>query len=108
IAGGLPLVYHTGLGFRLMTVLTFTTGTCLIMWLGEQITERGIGNSMSLIIYSGIVVNFPTAIRRSFQQIRAGQLGLIQILLLIVVMALVVAAIIFVERGHRRVTVQYA
>ncbi len=59
IAGGLPLVYHTGWGFRLLTVLTLTTGTTFIMWLGEQITERGIGNGMSLIIYAGIVVNFP-------------------------------------------------
>jgi preprotein translocase subunit SecY len=62
VAGGLPLVYNTGWGFRLMTVLTLTTGTAFIMWLGEQITERGIGNGMSLIIYAGIVVNFPHAV----------------------------------------------
>jgi preprotein translocase subunit SecY len=108
IAGGLPLVYHPGLGFRLMTVLTLTTGTCLVMWLGEQITERGIGNGMSLIIYSGIVVGLPRAVLQTFQQMSTGQIGLIQILILMVVMALVVAAIVFVERGHRRVTVQYA
>src|ERR671922_999583 len=59
IAGGLPLVYHTGWAFRLMTVLTLSTGTTFIMWLGEQITERGIGNGMSLIIYAGIVVQMP-------------------------------------------------
>src|SRR5262245_25696007 len=108
VAGGLPLVYHPGIGFRLMTVLTLTTGTSFIMWLGEQITERGIGNGMSLIIYSGIVVGFPRAVIQTLEQIRTGQLGLISMLILSVVMALVVAAIIFVERGHRRVTVQYA
>jgi len=108
IAGGLPLVYHPGLGFRLMTVLTLTTGTCLVMWLGEQITERGIGNGMSLIIYSGIVVGLPRAVLQTFEQMSSGQIGLIQILILMVIMAFVVAAIVFVERGHRRVTVQYA
>jgi preprotein translocase subunit SecY len=108
VAGGLPLVYHPGLAFRLMTVLTLTTGTCFIMWLGEQITERGIGNGMSLIIFSGIVVNFPRSVIQTIEQIRTGQLGLISMLILLVVMAFVIAAIIFVERGNRRVTVQYA
>jgi preprotein translocase subunit SecY len=108
IAGGLPLVYNPGWGFRLMTVLTLTTGTGFIMWLGEQITERGIGNGMSLIIYAGIVVNFPHAVLSTLEQMRLGQMGIIRVLILIVLMVLVVAAIIFVERGHRRVTVQYA
>src|SRR5437660_5977803 len=108
VAGGLPLVYHPGLAFRLMTVLTLTTGTCFVMWLGEQITERGIGNGMSLIIYSGIVVGFPRAVLQTLEQLKTGQIGLIRILILLVLMALVVAAIVFVERGHRRVTVQYA
>src|SRR4051812_22429802 len=106
--GGFHLVTHPGIGFRLMTILTLTTGTCFIMWLGEQITERGIGNGMSLIIFAGIVVGFPRAVIQTFEQIRTGQLGLLSMLILAVVMALVVAAIIFVERGHRRVTVQYA
>src|SRR5579862_7245585 len=108
IAGGLPLVEHPGMAFRLMTVLTLTTGTCFVMWLGEQITERGIGNGMSLLIFSGIVVNFPRAVLATIDQLRTGQVGLIAMLILMIVMALVVAAIIFVERGHRRVTVQYA
>jgi preprotein translocase subunit SecY len=108
MAGGLPLVYHPGLAFRLMTVLTLTTGTCFVMWLGEQITERGIGNGMSLIIYSGIVVGLPRAVLQTLDQIRTGQMGPIRVLFLMVLMALVVAAIVFVERGHRRVTVQYA
>jgi len=89
-------------------VLTLTTGTTLIMWLGEQITERGIGNGMSLIIFAGIVVGFPSAVLQTFDQMRTGQMGLFRILILLVLMVVVVAAIIFMERGHRRVTVQYA
>jgi preprotein translocase subunit SecY len=106
--GGYHLVTHPGWSFRLMTVLTLTTGTTFIMWLGEQITERGIGNGMSLIIYSGIVVQMPRAIIQTIDQMRTGQIGLIRILVLLVLMAAVIAAIVFVERGHRRVTVQYA
>jgi preprotein translocase subunit SecY len=108
VAGGLPLVFNPGLPFRLMTVLTLTTGTCFIMWLGEQITERGIGNGMSLIIYAGIIVGLPSAVIQTLEQMRTGQIGLIRILILLVMMVLVIAAVIFVERGHRRVTVQYA
>ena len=108
IAGGLPLVYDPGWSFRLMTVLTMTTGTVFIMWLGEQITERGIGNGMSLIIFAGIVVNLPSAVFTTLDQLRTGQMGPIRLLLLILVMILTVGAIVFVERGSRRVTVQYA
>jgi preprotein translocase subunit SecY len=108
IAGGLPLVYSPGLGFRLMTVLTLTTGTGFIMWLGEQITERGIGNGMSLIIFAGIVVNLPSAVLTTFDQLRTGQIGLIRLLLLVVLMVVVIGAVVFIERGQRRVTVQYA
>jgi preprotein translocase subunit SecY len=108
IAGGLPLVFNPGWGFRFMTVLTLTTGTCFIMWLGEQITERGIGNGMSLIIYAGIVVGLPRAAMLTVDQMRTGQLGLIRVLFLLILMVLVIAAIVFIERGHRRVTVQYA
>ena len=78
IAGGLPLVYNPGIAFRMMAVLTLTTGTCFIMWLGEQITERGIGNGMSLIIYAGIVVGLPRAVLQTFDQMRTGQLGLLR------------------------------
>ena len=108
IAGGLPLVYNAGWGFRLMTVLTLTTGTAFVMWLGEQITERGIGNGMSLIIYAGIVVGLPSAVFVTLDQLRTGQIGALTLVVLAVVMAAVIAAIVFVERGHRRVTVQYA
>jgi preprotein translocase subunit SecY len=108
MAGGLPLVYESGWPFRLMTVLTLTTGTTLVMWLGEQITERGIGNGMSLIIYAGIVVGLPAAVITTFDQLRTGQMGLIRLILLMAVMVFVIGAIIFVERGSRRITVQYA
>jgi preprotein translocase subunit SecY len=108
IAGGLPLVYEPGWAFRLGAVLTMTTGTMFIMWLGEQITERGIGNGMSLIIFAGIVVNFPRAVIATFDQLRTGQIGLLTMAVLVVVMVIVVGAIIYVERGHRRITVQYA
>jgi len=108
IAQGLPLVYEPGWGFRLGCMLTLTTGTMFIMWLGEQITERGIGNGMSLIIFAGIVVNFPRAVIATFDQLRTGQIGLLTMAILVVLMVGVVGAIIYVERGHRRITVQYA
>jgi len=108
VVGGLPLIYEGGWTFRLMTVLTLTTGTTFIMWLGEQITERGVGNGMSLIIFAGIVVGLPTAVLTTLDQLRTGQMGLLRLFLLIVMMIVVVGAIVFVERGQRRVTVQYA
>ena len=108
IAGGLPLVYNPGWGFRLMAVLTLTTGSAFVMWLGEQITERGIGNGMSLIIFAGIVVGFIPAILVTLEQMNTGSITLFQILFLLIMMVLVIGAVIFVERGHRRVTVQYA
>src|SRR5678816_4595648 len=108
VAGGLPLVYASGWGFRLMTMLTLTTGTMFIMWLGEQITERGIGNGMSLIIFAGIVVNLPEAMLRTLDQMSRGDIGPIRILFLLAMSIAVIGAIVFVERGHRRIMVQYA
>ena len=108
IAGGLPLVYSPGWGFRLMVLLTLTTGTCFIMWLGEQITERGIGNGMSLIIFAGIVVNLPAAVLNTIDQLRTGQIGLFRLILLLIAMILIIGAVVFIERGQRRVPVQYA
>ena len=108
IAGGLPLVYEGGLSFRLLTVLTLTTGTIFIMWRGEQITERGIGNGMSLIIFAGIVVGLPQAVITTVDQLRTGQIGLFRLIALLALMILVIAAVVFIERGHRRVVVQYA
>src|SRR6187551_564989 len=108
IAGGLPLVFSPGWGFRLMCVLTLTTGTMFVMWLGEQITERGIGNGMSLLIFAGIVVNFPTALLSTLDQMQTGQIGPLRIIFLVAMAVVVIGAIIFVERGSRRITVQYA
>ena len=108
IAGGLPLIYEGGWSFRLLTVLTLTTGTIFIMWLGEQITERGIGNGMSLIIFAGIVVGLPIAVVTTVDQLRSGQIGLFRLIALVALMITVVAAVVFIERGHRRVVVQYA
>jgi len=108
VAGGLPIVYDPGWGFRLMTVLTLTTGSILVMWLGEQITERGIGNGMSLLIFAGIVAGLPRGALTTFAQLQTGEMGLIRLVLLLVLMIVVVGAVVFVERGHRRVTVQYA
>jgi preprotein translocase subunit SecY len=105
---GLPLIYSPGWGFRFTCVITLMTGTMFIMWLGEQITERGIGNGMSLLIFAGIVVNLPVAVLTTFDQMQTGQISLLRIVLLLAVMAGVVAAIIFVERAHRRISVQYA
>ncbi len=106
--GGLPLVYEPGWSFRLMTVLTLTVGTAFVMWLGEQITERGIGNGMSLIIFAGIVVGAPTAVLTTMEQMRSGAIGLFTLIALAVVMVATIGAVVFIERGHRRVTVQYA
>jgi preprotein translocase subunit SecY len=106
--GGLPLVYDPGWGFRMMCVLTLTTGTMFVMWLGEQITERGIGNGMSLLIFAGIVVGLPDALIATFDQLQTGQIGPLRILFLLAMAIVVIAAIVFVERGHRRIVVQYA
>jgi preprotein translocase subunit SecY len=108
LANQFSIVDSPGWAFRLMTVLTLTTGTAFIMWLGEQITERGVGNGMSLIIFAGIVVGFPQAVIDTFQMIDRGELSLLAALLLLVAMGAVVAAIVFVERGQRRIPVQYA
>jgi preprotein translocase subunit SecY len=107
-AGGTQLVYNPGWSFRLMTVLTLTTGSTFVMWLGEQITERGIGNGMSLLIYSGIVVGFPRGVLQTINQLETNQIGLLTLFVLVVLMVVVVGAIVFMERGQRRVTVQYA
>ncbi|MEP6471773.1 MAG: preprotein translocase subunit SecY [Acidobacteriota bacterium] len=106
--GGSRLVPHPGWGFRLMTILTLTTGTIFIMWLGEQITERGIGNGISLIIFAGIVVGLPRAIFGLIEQIRTGNINILTVLGVLVFMFAIVALIVFVERAQRRIPVQYA
>jgi preprotein translocase subunit SecY len=107
-AGGFAIVENPGWGFRLLTVLTLTTGSVLVMWLGEQITERGIGNGMSLLIYAGIVSGLPRAVIATFTQMETGEIGPLVLLVLLGVMVAIVGAVVFVERGQRRVTVQYA
>jgi len=106
--GGTPLVLNPGLAFRFMTVVTLTSGTAFIMWLGEQITERGIGNGMSLIIFAGIVARLPSAIWSTFEFMRNGELGPLVALVILVLSVAIIGAIIFVERGQRRIPVQYA
>jgi preprotein translocase subunit SecY len=102
-------VLNPGVGFVLMTVLTLTTGTAFIMWLGEQITERGIGNGMSLIIFAGIVVGLPHAISEIYTNVFVTrQWNALQLILILVVMIAVVGFIVLVERGERRIPVQYA
>jgi len=105
---GIDFVSRPGWSFRLMTVLTLTTGTAFIMWLGEQISERGIGNGISLIIFAGIIVRLPGAVIETLSDLSAGTMSPLKFLLLAVLMGGVVAFIIFVERGQRRIPVSYA
>jgi preprotein translocase subunit SecY len=105
---GEPVVLIAGWGFRLMTIITLTSGTAFIMWLGEQITERGIGNGISLIIFAGIVARMPSAIINTVRLMQTGEMGPLLILLVIAVMVVVVGCIIFMERSQRKIPVQYA
>ncbi len=103
-----PVVLHPGWEFRLVTIVTLTAGTILIMWLGEQITAKGIGNGISLIIFSGIVVGIPGALVRSYQLIKAGDINVVFAILILVMMLAVTVGIVFVERAQRRIPIQYA
>ncbi|HTP63982.1 MAG TPA: preprotein translocase subunit SecY [Geobacteraceae bacterium] len=105
---GEMVVPNPGWGFRLMTVLTLTAGTAFIMWLGEQMSEKGIGNGISLIIFAGIVARIPAAIGNSFRMFKANQLSLFVVIAVVLFMFLVIAAIVFVERGQRRIPIHYA
>ena len=103
------IVINPGFGFVFLTIISLTTGTAFIMWLGEQITERGIGNGMSLIIFTGIVVGLPNAIANIYQHVfTIHDWGAITLIILIAMMIAVVAFIVLVERGERRIPVQYA
>jgi preprotein translocase subunit SecY len=101
-------VVNPGWGFRLMAMLTLTTGTAFIMWLGEQITERGIGNGISLIIFAGIIVQIPSALGQLFQLVRTDQFSILQTLFLAIFAVGVVGFIVLVERGQRRIPIQHA
>ena len=106
--GGAALVLQPGWGFRLTTMLTLATGCALVMWLGEQITERGLGNGISLIIFAGIVITLPEAIASLFQRMQGGLLHPVVAILLVGFFALVTAFIVFMERSQRRIPVRYA
>lgn len=105
---GEMVVPAPGWGFRIMTVITLTAGTAFIMWLGEQMSEKGIGNGISLIIFAGIVARIPTAILNTVRLLKAGQLSLFVVIFVVALMFAVVAAVVFVERGQRRVPIHYA
>lgn len=105
-ANGIALA--PGLPFYFTTALTLVTGTMFLMWLGEQVTERGIGNGISLIIFAGIVAGLPSAIGKTLEQVRDSQLQVIGLLLIMVAIVAVVAFVVFVERGQRRITINYA
>ncbi len=106
--GGGSVVFQPGWSFRAMTVITLTSGTAFIMWLGEQITERGIGNGISLIIFAGIVANFPSAAITTYQFFKEGEISLFLLIGLAAFMVCVIGVIIFMERAARRIPVQYA
>ncbi len=105
--GGAEVVVHPGFGFRLLTMLTLTTGTTVIMWLGELITEQGIGNGSSLIIFAGIVAAMPDAITRFLSGGGGGSVGGLTVLFMIILVVATIAAICYFERAHRRIPVQY-
>jgi preprotein translocase subunit SecY len=105
---GASIVLNPGWGFKLLTVLTLTTGTVFVMWLGEQISERGIGNGISLIIFAGIVVSFPTGLTSMMAGMKTGAMDPLKMIFLGALMVAVVGFIVFVERGQRRITVSYA
>jgi preprotein translocase subunit SecY len=106
--GGGSVVYHPGLAFRLLTVITVTAGTMFVMWIGEQITERGIGNGISLIIMAGIVARLPSAIGSTSQFVREGEMSIFTLMFILAVAFGVIFGIVYVETGQRRIPVQYA
>jgi len=105
---GAPIVISPGWGFKFLTVLTLTTGTVFVMWLGEQISERGIGNGISLIIFAGIVVSFPSGLLGMISNLRTGAMDPLKMIFLGALMIAVIGFIVFVERGQRRIPVSYA
>ncbi|MBA4697671.1 MAG: preprotein translocase subunit SecY [Legionella sp.] len=105
---GEQIALHADLLFYFTVVVTLVTGTMFLMWLGEQITEKGIGNGISLIIFSGIVSSLPSALGSLFQQVREGQMQFLTLLMVMIIVILVTAAVIFIERAQRRIKVNYA
>ncbi|MEK7712055.1 MAG: preprotein translocase subunit SecY [Pseudomonadota bacterium] len=107
-AGGVPVVIDPGVGFKLVTVVTLVTGTMFIVWLGEQVTERGIGNGISLIIFAGIVAGLPNAIGGTLELARTGAFQAPFVIVLFLIAVAVTGFVVFMERGQRRITVNYA
>jgi preprotein translocase subunit SecY len=105
---GRSLVYEAGLSWKLLTVISLTAGTAFVMWLGEQITERGVGNGMSLIIFAGIVAGLPRIIGNTYSQFTNQQMDLLRIILISVVCVVIIAGVVFMEQGARQIPVQYA
>ncbi len=101
-------IQSPGWSFRILTMITLTSGTAFIMWLGEQITERGIGNGISLIIFAGIVARFPNAVISTFRLVKAAEISIFFILILVALMIVVIGVIVFMERGQRKIPIQYA
>jgi len=106
--GGEAIVIAPGWQFKLMTIITLTSGTAFIMWLGEQMTERGIGNGISLIIFAGIVARMPSAVGTTIQMVSAGEMNVLFLVFLLVLMVLVIGVIIFFETAQRKIPIQYA
>lgn len=107
-AGGLSVVIDPGFSFRMTAVITLVTGTMFLMWLGEQISDRGVGNGISLIIFAGIVAGLPSAVGGTLELSRTGELHVLMLLFLVVIALSVTAFVVFIERGQRRITVNYA
>jgi preprotein translocase subunit SecY len=107
-SNGIPVVYTPGIGFVLTAVVALTAGTMFLVWLGEQVTERGVGNGVSLIIFAGIVAGLPAAVISTFEAARNGDMSAISVILIAVIVAAFTYFVVFVERGQRRITVNYA
>ena len=107
-ANGQSVVYAPGFGFIMTSMIALTSGTLFLMWLGEQITERGIGNGISMLIFAGIVAGLPGATYHTLQMAQNGELNFIKVLLVLLIVVAVTAFVVFVERGQRRITVNYA
>ncbi len=106
--GGMPVVYNPGMGFVLTAVVALTAGTIFLMWVGEQVTERGVGNGVSLIIFAGIVAGLPVAVINTFSAVNEGSMSVISLIIIALVVATFTYFVVFVESGQRRITVNYA
>jgi preprotein translocase subunit SecY len=103
-----PMAYDPGVAFNIVAIISLVTGAMFMMWLGEQITERGVGNGISMLIFAGIVAGLPAAVGNSLVQANEGQISALMLLIVAIIAVIVIAAIVFIERGQRRITVNYA